>query len=181
MKSPCTRSVRNCNELDQDSVRPPVHPAEKGSPSGNHAVELFHGDALHLCVTGRPLAEPQVLADMLRGLPQHLCRRFDPCVRVKIHRQPRDAQGGFHLVMLAEDKGMYRLRFGEYSAIYARIEEAYLALCIGHHREVTVRPAPAIGHLNRCRSYLPSRRMEARLAYRRRSGRTTARKQIIKA
>ena len=40
---------------------------------------------------------------MVRDLPQHLCGRFNPCLRVKIHRQPRDAQGGLRLVVLAED------------------------------------------------------------------------------
>jgi len=84
--------------------------------------------------------------------------------------------------MLAEDIGMYRLRFGEYSAIYTRADERYLALRIGHHREVYGRPTPAIGHLNRCRIVSSVQENGGTAGVRKNpEAATAARKQIIKA
>jgi mRNA interferase RelE/StbE len=38
--------------------------------------------------------------------------------------------------LAGEFAGLYRLRVGDYRVIYARTEEGYLALRIGHRREI---------------------------------------------
>ena len=41
-----------------------------------------------------------------------------------------------------EFAGLYRLRVGDYRAVYARTDEGYLVLRIGHRREVYKRGRP---------------------------------------
>jgi len=44
-----------------------------------------------------------------------------------------------------EFAGLYRLQVGDYRVIYARTDEGYLVLRIGHRREVYRKERPGIG------------------------------------
>lgn len=66
-------------------------------------------------------------------------RRLDPPVAVRILRRIEQAlvsEGRQGEPLSGAFAGLYRLRVGDHRVIFARTEEGYLVLRIGHRREV---------------------------------------------
>ena len=80
------------------------------------------------------------VAKDLQGLGQTTAER----ILRKVERAL--ASEGHHGKSLSREfAGLFRLQVGDYRVIYARTDEGYLVLRIGHRREVRRRGRPGIG------------------------------------